>query len=169
MDMAVAPPPPNVDQSEITMAMLSSGVLSSTECLADLEMEAAPPLSDSTPTAAANRLSNTAACLATSVLPDRGNGEVAAERAAELASRREAAVRFRYHAEVQVMASRLRLRRSPLGRKRSVDDVDLQLALKEIESGAGRLEVTAGAPPASPETKRTLRARLAVFEEPGNK
>lgn len=152
---------PPVQNNDIVYAMAAKGI-TATECFA--EMETAPDLVHSSSSDIRARALDIAACMATPVLADEGNGELVKEKAAKLEARTQAELRTRYVQEITSAASRAnfanRLRR--LNRKRSLDDLDLHEALMSeedidmLDDAPRRVET--GPEASSPETKRLVAA-----------
>jgi hypothetical protein len=100
--------------TEIMYAVVSKGLVAS-ECLADIELESAPDIEIDKREIAGNL----AACMATPVVPEAGNGEMVNNKAAELESEVAKNVTQRYAKEIGLTSPRR------LSRKRSLD-IDIE-------------------------------------------
>lgn len=156
----ISPPPEPVSNTqEIMYAVVSKG-LAASECLVDFEeLEPAPGihLND-------KKVGDLAACMATPVIPDVGNGEIVTGRAAELQAESAKNVTLRYAKEIANSASDVTRRLSRrLSRKRSMDDGQLtHLVGAEQEAASNPRKKVADIPH---EAKELLNANLVECSE----
>ena len=111
--------------SEIMFAVMNKG-LAASECLVNIEeIESAPALKDQE--VSSQLATSLASCIATQVLPDVGNGEIVAAKAAELSASSAKEVEARYMKETQTAArtGRPEVERR-LSRKRSRGDLSVE-------------------------------------------
>lgn len=146
-------PPPKMD-TEIMYAVVSKGLVAS-ECLADIELESAPDIKIDKREIAGNL----AACMATPVVPESGNGEMVNNKAAELESEVAKNVTLRYAKEVGKSAT-VRGLTSPrrLSRKRSLD-IDVE-AIDEQNSFGNSSRETAKSIKVNEQGKQLLEIGL---------
>lgn len=131
----ISPPPEAVSTSqEIMFAVVSKG-LTASECLVDFEeLEPAPDVRVSN-----KEMGDLAACMATPVIPDVGNGEIVSGRAAELQAESAKNVTLRYAKEISSSASNVTRRLSRrLSRKRSFDDPQIATLVSGYEEGSAQ-------------------------------
>lgn len=120
----VSPPPEAVSTSQEVMYAIVSKGLTASECLVDLEeLESAPSIN------VGNRgFGDLAACIATPVVPDVGNGEIVVGKAAELQAESAKNVTLRYAKEIgNSTANATRRLSRRLSRKRSFDDAQINI------------------------------------------
>jgi hypothetical protein len=118
---AIQPTPAHSgSNSDVVFAVMSKG-LAASECLIDIEeLESAPALGPDGPARRGDLQevsSQLASCMATPVVPDVGNGELVAGKAAELEAESAKEVEIRYLKETSLVKGRERR----LSRKRSRD------------------------------------------------
>lgn len=160
LDVPPSPSAPSVHDSDLVYAVASKG-LTATECLASIEMEQAPPLVQVSSSEQRLRALDVAACMATPVLPDEGNGELVQKTASKLGARAEAQLRLRYAQEITNAAARSSTLRR-LSRKRSLDELDIAETLSaSLDEPMRSLDSTG----TTPETKRLVAAHGLLTDE----
>ncbi len=158
----VSPPPETVGTSQEVMYAIVSKGLTASECLVDLEeLESAPDIH------VGNRgFGDLAACMATPVVPDVGNGEIVAGRAAELQAESAKNVTLRYAKEIGNSAANATRRLSRrLSRKRSLDDVQLTTLVDDNDKTSQKIEQKKDLVEIPREAKEILDANLTQCSE----